>query len=141
MLQNFTGKIVGFPLTYLGLPITVSRLRIVHLQFILDRIRTRLAGWKGRLLSIAGRRVLVRSVLTALPTYALSVLRAPVKLLKDIDKVRGRFLWAGEEELTLGKCKVRWQQVCSPVQHGGLGILSMTKFSRALRLRWLWMSW
>lgn len=39
VLQNFGGQIVGFPLKYLGLPITISRLRMVHLQFILDRIK------------------------------------------------------------------------------------------------------
>lgn len=38
VLQNFQGTIVGFPMTYLGLPITTTRIRVVHLQFILDRI-------------------------------------------------------------------------------------------------------
>lgn len=31
VLQWFGGQIVGFPLTYLGLPIFVPRLRLVHL--------------------------------------------------------------------------------------------------------------
>uniref|UniRef100_A0A453I1H1 Reverse transcriptase domain-containing protein n=1 Tax=Aegilops tauschii subsp. strangulata TaxID=200361 RepID=A0A453I1H1_AEGTS len=58
VLQAFGGPIAHFPIRYLGLPITMGRLRLVHLQFILDRIRARLAGWKGRMLSMAGRRVL-----------------------------------------------------------------------------------
>lgn len=88
VLHNFGGEIVGFPMKYLGLPITLSRLRLVHLQFILDRIRACLAGWKGHLLFVAGRRVLVRCVLTAMPTYALTVLRAPIKFFKEADKAR-----------------------------------------------------
>uniref|UniRef100_A0A452ZUR6 Reverse transcriptase domain-containing protein n=1 Tax=Aegilops tauschii subsp. strangulata TaxID=200361 RepID=A0A452ZUR6_AEGTS len=45
-------------------------------------------------------------VLTVLPTFVLTVPRAPKKLLKDIDKCRRRFLWAHDEELSGGKCKV-----------------------------------
>lgn len=86
ILSSFGGTIAGFPLRYLGLPLTVTRPRLVHLQFILDRVRARLAGWKGRMLSIAGRRVLVRCVLSALPTFALTAIKALIKLIKDINK-------------------------------------------------------
>jgi hypothetical protein len=40
-----------------------------------------------------------------------------------------------------GKCKVAWTLVARPTVFGGLGILDLGKFSRALRLRWLWFSW
>ena len=63
--QNFGGTRTGFPIRYLGLPLCIGRLRLVHIQYLLDRIRARLAAWKGRLLPIAGRRVLVRCVLSA----------------------------------------------------------------------------
>lgn len=69
VLQEFGGQTIGFPVTYLGLPISTHRLRMVHFQFILDRIRARLAGWKGKLMNLAGRRVLVRCVLSALPHF------------------------------------------------------------------------
>lgn len=140
VLQNFRGTTVGFPMTYLGLPISTVRLRVVHLQFILDRIRARLAGWKGRLMNLAGHRVLVRCVLTALPTFTLTVLHAPKKILKEADKARRCFLWAQDDELTGGKCKVGWQKVCSPIDKGGLGLHDLRRFSRA-RLRWLWLEW
>lgn len=141
VLQNFGGNLVSFPIRYLGLPVCITRVRLVHLQYILDRIRPRLAGWKGRLLPIAGRRVLVRCVLTALPVFALAVLRAPKKLYKEVDKARRRFLWAQDEELTGGKCKVNWRLVTTPTDRGGLGIPDKERFARALRLRWLWMEW
>jgi len=34
------------------------------------------------------------------------VIKAPKQFLKEIDKVRKKFLWAGDGELTGGKCKV-----------------------------------
>lgn len=71
----------------------------------------------------------------------LTSLRAPRQLLQDLDKVRRRFLWAGDSELTGAKCKVSWPLVTRPVEFGGLGILELDRFSRALRLRWLWLAW
>jgi hypothetical protein len=48
----------------------------------------------------------VRSVLSSLPVYLLTIVKAPKNFLKEIDKTRRRFLWAGDKELTGGKCKV-----------------------------------
>ena len=88
VLRNFGGKRVDFPIRYLGPPLCAGKLRLVHIQYILDRVRARLAAWKGRLMPIAGRHVLVRCVLTALPAFAMAVLRIPKKFFKDVDKAR-----------------------------------------------------
>lgn len=55
--------------------------------------------------SLVDHRVLVR-VLSALPTFALTVLKVPKKILKEVDKARWRFLRAWEDALTGGKCKI-----------------------------------
>jgi hypothetical protein len=56
------------------------------------------------LVNVAGRRELVRSVLSSLPVYLLTVIKPPKNFLKELDKLRRRFLWAGNKELTGGKC-------------------------------------
>nr|XP_040245538.1 uncharacterized protein LOC120964732 [Aegilops tauschii subsp. strangulata] len=76
-----------------------------------------------------------------MPTFALTVLQIPKKLLRDIDKHRRKFLWKQEEEITGAGCKVNWPTVCMPTTHGGFCILDLEHFSRALRLRWLWIAW
>ena len=83
---------------------------------------------------IAGCRVLVRSVLSALPAFAMAVLRIPKKFYKDVDKARRQFLWVQDEEITGGKCKVNWRLVTSPVDRDGLAIPNMERFARATTL-------
>jgi hypothetical protein len=141
ILQSFSGQRVSYPMNYLGLPITLGGLKLVHLQTVLDRASSELAGWQGRFLNLGGRKELVKSVLSALPTYLLTALKPPKEFYKAFDKVRRRFLWAGNQDLHGGKCKVSWARVCRPLNRGGLGIMDLEQFSRALQLRWIWLHW
>jgi hypothetical protein len=86
-------------------------------------------------MNIGGRKELVKSVLSALPTYLLIAVKPPRKFYSAMDKLRKRFLWAGNQELQCGKCKVNWSRVCRPLQYGGLGIFDLERFGRSLRLR------
>lgn len=76
VLRSFSGSRTSFPLTYLGLPLTPSQLRKVHFQPLQDKIKGRLSGWKPSLLHIGGGGV--NSVLSAIPTYILTILK-PLK--------------------------------------------------------------
>jgi hypothetical protein len=51
LLTNFTGEWSSFPFTYLGLPVTIGCLKIVHLQPCLDQAAGKPAGWQGKLLN------------------------------------------------------------------------------------------
>jgi len=81
------------------------------------------------------------SVLSSQPVYLLTALKAPTAILDDIDRARKKFLWAGDSTLMGGKCKVNWERCSMPKEFGGLGILNLGRFARALRLRWLWHEW
>jgi hypothetical protein len=107
----------------------------------MDNTRNKLAGWQGKLLNPAIRQELVRYVMTAIPIYLLTSLKVPKKLLEGLDKARRLFFWAGDKEISGGKRKVAWSFMAKPVHFDGLGILELERFSRALRLRWLWSAW
>jgi hypothetical protein len=128
ILSNFPGEISSFPTTYLGLPLTLGQLIITHLQSCLDRATGKLAGWQGLLLNQGGRRELVKTVLSTLPTHLLAVIKPPKKFYKDFDKLRRCFLWVGDHEIHGGKCKVNWSRVCRSLNYGGLGLTDLERF-------------
>jgi hypothetical protein len=141
ILAPFPAIRTPFPIKYLGLPLALGRLKKVDFQPLCDKTTSKLANWLGKLFTPVGRRTLVKSVLSAQPTYYLAALNAPAEVIEEIDRRRKRFLWTGTDQIAGGKCKVAWSKVCLPTKYGGLGILNLKKFARALRLRWLWMEW
>lgn len=56
-------------------------------------------------------------------------------------KIRRDLLWKANNYDKRGACLVSWKNVCWPKSLGGLGILDLNLFSRALRLRWKWFEW
>ncbi|KAL0403885.1 UNVERIFIED_CONTAM: putative mitochondrial protein [Sesamum radiatum] len=69
---------------YLGLPSKVSRSKKALFSTIRDSIWKRISGWNAKLFSQAGREVLIKSALQAIPTYAMGCFRLPVTLLREI---------------------------------------------------------
>jgi len=141
LLTNLPIKRSNFPIKYLGLPLSPRRLRRVDFQPLIDKVAGKLSTWHGKNLTQAGRVTLTKSVLSVQLIYLLTALKPHKEVLEEIDRIRKRFLWAGDEHLTGGKCKVNWTRSCLPKEFGGLGILNLDNFSRALRLRWLWHDW
>ncbi|MCH83612.1 cysteine-rich receptor-like protein kinase, partial [Trifolium medium] len=70
-------KVGKIPFLYLGLPIAGDPGRLGFWEPVLARLRNILSGWKSRFLSFGGRLILLKSVLTSLPVYALSFFKAP----------------------------------------------------------------
>ena len=63
-LTRFTEGKLSF--TYLGLPVTVSKLSKVECKTLVEKITTRITTWASRHISYVGRLVLVNSVLFAI---------------------------------------------------------------------------
>lgn len=83
----FPGRCCQFPCRYLGLPLCIGRTRRADEQLLIDKIGARLPGWKGRLLSKAGRLTLVNAVLSSIPTYHLTVFPLSKWAVKRIDRL------------------------------------------------------
>nr|XP_023894138.1 uncharacterized protein LOC112006071 [Quercus suber] len=70
---------------YLGLPAMVGRHKKASFGKIKQRVWKRLQGWEGKLLSQAGREVLIKSVIQAIPTYTMSCFKFPITLCHEIE--------------------------------------------------------
>lgn len=79
--------------SYLGLPLFVPRSKIHACHNIQEKISYRLAGWKARSLSQAGRTVLLQSVISAIPSYYMSVFMLPKRMNRGIDIRMKNFFW------------------------------------------------
>ena len=60
---------------------------------MVETIEKRLTLWKRKFLSKAGRLVLIKSVLSSIPTFYMSVFKMPVEVAQKIEKIQRGFLW------------------------------------------------
>ena len=83
------------------------------------------------------RVTLIKSTLSNLPTYMLSLFPIPAYVAKRIEKIQWDFLWGGMNDEVIFHL-VEWAKVCSPIDEGGLGIQNVRRFNQALLGKWLW---
>jgi hypothetical protein len=106
---------------YLGLPLGAHYKDNTIWNGMIETTERRLVGWKLGCLSKGGRLTLIKSTLSNLPTYLLSISPIPSSVANRLEKLQRNFLWGGTNEATKFHL-VKWSLVCSIVKDGGLGL-------------------
>jgi len=62
---------------YLGLPMMVGVDRSNCFCHLIDRVNSRINGWKEKLLSLGGKEILIKSIAQPIPVYVMMVFKVP----------------------------------------------------------------
>jgi hypothetical protein len=127
----------SLPLKYLGMPLGARHKATSTWDDIVVNMERRLASWQRLYLSKGARVILIKSTLSNLPTYFLSLFSIPIRVANRFEKLQRDFLWVGIGE-EFKYHLVRWDKICSPISEGGLGIRNLRTFNQALLGKWLW---
>lgn len=135
--EIFNCHIGLFPMKYLGVPISPSRLHVIDWAPLESKNGKKLDIWKGGSMSIAGRTTLINSTLSNSLIYHLSMYLVPKTVVKDLDKQRRTFFWQGGGQKRKYHL-VRWEIICKSKKKGGLGIKDIRKMNISLLCKWWW---
>ncbi|XP_019241420.1 PREDICTED: uncharacterized protein LOC109221391 [Nicotiana attenuata] len=126
-----------FPFIYLGCPIFYSRRRMDYYEVLITKVLDKIQSWKGRLLSIGGRAVLINSVLQSMPIHLLSAVNPPNYVINKLHNLFARFYWSNSTD---GRARqwASWDTLCLPYYEGGVGFRSLHDMSKALFCKLWW---
>ncbi|KAJ9682243.1 hypothetical protein PVL29_018228 [Vitis rotundifolia] len=134
---DFGCRVGNLPTTYLGMPLGAPFKSITVWDGVEERFRRRLASWKRQYLSKGGGATLIRSTLSNLPIYLMSLLCLPSSIRRRLEKIQRDFLWGGGN-LERKPHLVRWELVCLSKKKGGLGVKCLSILNKALLAKWNW---
>ncbi|KAB8112294.1 hypothetical protein EE612_050451, partial [Oryza sativa] len=79
---------------YLGLPVFIGRSKAKTFEYLKEKIWRCIQGWKEKILSKAGKEILIKAVAQAIPTYAMSCFYLTKSLCDELTSMILRFWWA-----------------------------------------------
>ncbi|XP_023911364.1 uncharacterized protein LOC112022977 [Quercus suber] len=134
---RFGAQVIKQHEKYLGLPSLVGRNKKASFNDIKDKLSKKLTGWKGELLSKAGKEVLIKAVAQAIPTYTMSCFKILDSLCDELTSMIRQFWWGqrGEEKKMAW---LSWDKLCEPKECGGMGFKELKYFNLALLAKQGW---
>ena len=121
----------AIPTTYLGIPLEAPYKFSKVWEGVEERFQKRLAWWKRQYLSKGRRQTLIKSTLSSLPIYYMSLFVIPKRVATRLEKIKRDFLWGGGA-LVNKPHLLSWSVVCLEKVKRGLGFRSLGTFSKAL---------
>jgi len=131
-ILEIAGKSQWDSFKYLGIPISKSSPKFAQWLPLIDKLENRINLWRYFWLNMAGKLVLIKSMLSSIPIYQCSTLLAPARLISKFDSFLRRFLWKGgkhnENKLPL----VNRGKISKPLLEGGIQIHDLRTQNLAL---------
>ena len=97
---------------------------------VLEKIKKIIAIWKNRYFTPLGRITIIKTNLVSQCVHLLSTLPKSNSFLKELNSILYNFLWNGKPD------KIRRSASNLKYIEGGLNMINIYNFDRALRLNW-----
>ncbi|XP_060974549.1 uncharacterized protein LOC115696534 [Cannabis sativa] len=114
-----------------------SKKRGKECMVLVEKMTARIRTWSTRNLSLAGRAVLVNSVLMSIHAYWSQIMILPKKIIKDIETICPAYLWKGHHT-AIGPGPIAWENVCQSKAAGGIGFKRIAEWNRAALTKYVW---
>lgn len=122
------------PFTYLGLPLGITKPKVIDFLPLVNKCERRLGGINN-MLNQARRLQVTNAVLSSLPTFYMCTLELPKVVLEQIDKFRKNCLWRRSGINGGSFPKAAWEMVCTSKEEGGLGVINLELQNQALLMK------
>ncbi|MCO5576650.1 hypothetical protein L7F22_030465 [Adiantum nelumboides] len=131
---GLTDASVGTIIRYLGCPIGLG-LTQSQCSSWMQRIEAKVYSRNHLRLSLAGRLIVLKHVLMALPVYLATIVSFSGSHWKCMDKIFTDYLWRFADKDSW-HC-ISWNQVCSSTVKGGWGIPNIVEKAQSLLFKWV----
>ena len=104
---------------------------------ILDQVGRKVAAWKGKLLTTAGREILIKVVAQATLMYTMNCFKLLDSLCNELNSLMRNFWW-GQREKESKLAWIAWEKMCTPKVEGGMGFKDLKAFNLTLLAKQGW---